>query len=353
MIQNLLGGAVSELTQKLQYIDPSELQSMLEIPNFDAFTSQFTNMLPQNLINIDPQGILQQLNPTNMLNTLSETAQQALPQITQQLISQLQGVAGGIPSQVLSIVQNTDLNQLGSQLQQIAQNFSSISSDQLVGLLEQNFNTGQFSNLLQAAQGGLENLNFSPKMIRDLANPQVLATQAQQLTQVAQNQLSNVASTMANAVASNPVYANTGQNNLQQLSAPRFSGENKDGYQLAARLTSYWAKGPSTDTDTAAYRSSTGRRLQAGISCAVDPSVIPYGSRVEIPGVGTRLATDTGGAVKGRVASGGRLPIIDIFYDSFLQAQAAGTDTETVVTVYPPSTKYKYVKNSPPTYGFV
>lgn len=41
---------------------------------------------------------------------------------------------------------------------------------------------------------------------------------------------------------------------------------------------------------------------------AVDPSVIPLGSRVYIEGVGIRIAADTGGAIKGN--------FIDIYYDS-------------------------------------
>jgi 3D (Asp-Asp-Asp) domain-containing protein len=33
---------------------------------------------------------------------------------------------------------------------------------------------------------------------------------------------------------------------------------------------------------------------------AVDPSVIPLGSKIDIAGVGDRVAQDTGGAIKGR-----------------------------------------------------
>ncbi len=33
---------------------------------------------------------------------------------------------------------------------------------------------------------------------------------------------------------------------------------------------------------------------------AVDPSVIPLGSTITIAGVGTRVAQDTGGAIKGK-----------------------------------------------------
>ncbi|WKB36485.1 3D domain-containing protein [Terrilactibacillus sp. S3-3] len=41
---------------------------------------------------------------------------------------------------------------------------------------------------------------------------------------------------------------------------------------------------------------------------AVDPRVIPLGSKVYIPGYGTAIARDTGGAIKGKK--------IDVFYKS-------------------------------------
>ena len=61
-----------------------------------------------------------------------------------------------------------------------------------------------------------------------------------------------------------------------------------------ARVTAYW---PSEgDYYTRHSLSSTGVRLHDG-HCAVDPSIIPYGSVVDISGVGKFLAVDTGTAV--------------------------------------------------------
>lgn len=56
---------------------------------------------------------------------------------------------------------------------------------------------------------------------------------------------------------------------------------------------------------------STGAILVAGTSIAVDPSVIPYGSQVEINGH-TYIAHDTGGAIKGNR--------IDVYFDSHQDA---------------------------------
>jgi 3D (Asp-Asp-Asp) domain-containing protein len=45
---------------------------------------------------------------------------------------------------------------------------------------------------------------------------------------------------------------------------------------------------------------ATGATLQKGIA-AIDPSIIPYGTQMYIPGYGVALAADTGGGVKGRL----------------------------------------------------
>jgi len=46
-------------------------------------------------------------------------------------------------------------------------------------------------------------------------------------------------------------------------------------------------------------RTALNRRAVPGRTIAVDPSVIPFDSLVFIPGIGWRLAEDTGGAIKG------------------------------------------------------
>jgi 3D (Asp-Asp-Asp) domain-containing protein len=67
-----------------------------------------------------------------------------------------------------------------------------------------------------------------------------------------------------------------------------------------ARVTAYWAC--DGDYYTRHHISSTGIRLHNG-HCAVDPTVIPYGSVVQIDGLGTYLAVDTGTAVVSRRAA--------------------------------------------------
>jgi hypothetical protein len=66
------------------------------------------------------------------------------------------------------------------------------------------------------------------------------------------------------------------------------------------RVTAYWAG--EGDYYTGRHLSSTGVHLHGG-HCAVDSRAIPYGSVVEIAGVGRFLAVDTGSAVVNRKAA--------------------------------------------------
>lgn len=53
---------------------------------------------------------------------------------------------------------------------------------------------------------------------------------------------------------------------------------------------------------------STGTKVEEGRTIAVDPKIIPYGTRVYIEGIGYRVAEDCGSAIKGHH--------IDIYVDS-------------------------------------
>lgn len=87
-----------------------------------------------------------------------------------------------------------------------------------------------------------------------------------------------------------------------------------DYKMLTVRLTVYWARGSGTDADSRRMRSSTGHTLKQGDSIAVDPRIIPYNKEVIIPNVGLVKAVDTGSAVISKVASGGKMPVIDVFF---------------------------------------
>jgi 3D (Asp-Asp-Asp) domain-containing protein len=64
---------------------------------------------------------------------------------------------------------------------------------------------------------------------------------------------------------------------------------------------------------------STGTEATQGRTIAVDPKKIPYGTEVEIEGVGVRVAEDCGGAIKGNR--------IDLYFDSHQEALNFGRQT--------------------------
>jgi 3D (Asp-Asp-Asp) domain-containing protein len=68
-------------------------------------------------------------------------------------------------------------------------------------------------------------------------------------------------------------------------------------------------------------RTATGIPTAPGV-VAVDPSVIPLGTRLSIPGYGVGIAADTGGAVQGST--------IDVWFPTLAQARAWGRRTVTI-----------------------
>jgi 3D (Asp-Asp-Asp) domain-containing protein len=90
--------------------------------------------------------------------------------------------------------------------------------------------------------------------------------------------------------------------------------------KIKVRITGYW---PGEDEWSSRYQSSTGTRLRAGRHCAVDPDIIPLWSKIRIlNGKREWVAVDTGTAVKSKKASGGKLPVVDVFAASEKQFNA-------------------------------
>jgi 3D (Asp-Asp-Asp) domain-containing protein len=134
---------------------------------------------------------------------------------------------------------------------------------------------------------------------------------------------------------------------LLPVSLPRFEVVRSHGYVIPAdhpqppehmiradhprpplgrfKLTPY--SGPQLRGKVKAITAS-GTAARAGRTVAVDPKVIPLGSRVYIEGIGERIAEDVGGAVKGRH--------IDVYLASVPQAIRFGVQRAIVSVVAPP-----------------
>jgi len=98
---------------------------------------------------------------------------------------------------------------------------------------------------------------------------------------------------------------------------------NPQGRQITVQSTAYTAGCAGCSGITA-----TGVNLKANPNAkviAVDPSVIPLGSKVYVPGYGTAIAADTGGAIKGNR--------IDVHVPSNSQAYNWGRKSVTVTIV--------------------
>ncbi|MGE5595897.1 MAG: ubiquitin-like domain-containing protein [Hyphomicrobiales bacterium] len=105
------------------------------------------------------------------------------------------------------------------------------------------------------------------------------------------------------------------------LNAPGYNGPFTK--KMTVRTTWYNASHGAWSRDDPNYgRTATGVFVDYGI-CAVDPSVIPLGTRFYVPDYGTCLAADTGGAIKGNIVDlgfpesagdpGWGNPVVDIY----------------------------------------
>lgn len=89
------------------------------------------------------------------------------------------------------------------------------------------------------------------------------------------------------------------------------------GRRMRVEATGYSAQEPGLDFTTA-----TGARAVRGV-IAVDPRVIPLGTRVYVPGYGYAVAADTGGAIKGAR--------IDLCYDTVAECNEWGRRKVTII----------------------
>lgn len=79
---------------------------------------------------------------------------------------------------------------------------------------------------------------------------------------------------------------------------------------MRVRLTFYSGKDDRWGSRVAWDQAGRARR---GRTVAADPTILPYGTWIAVPGFGKLRVEDTGSAVKTKKASGGREPVIDVY----------------------------------------
>ena len=106
----------------------------------------------------------------------------------------------------------------------------------------------------------------------------------------------------------------------QKIAANAFSRGQSLGHFT---LTAYTA-GPESTGKRAGDKdygiTATGEKAIDGLTVAVDPRIIPLGSRVYIEGIGYRVAQDTGSAIQGRR--------IDVFMNDSQEARSFGVQRQ-------------------------
>jgi 3D (Asp-Asp-Asp) domain-containing protein len=157
-----------------------------------------------------------------------------------------------------------------------------------------------------------------------------------------EEQSSTVAPAVVIRHATIMTYSDTSASPLRTASGPigtaESDGDHADSGQRLARVTAYWAA--EGDYYTERCISATGVRLHDG-HCAVDPNIIPYGSVVEIAGVGKFLAVDTGSAVISRTAAreGGHTTaerhaiVVDLFFEDRSAGEKFAADAAKYVAI--------------------
>ena len=298
------------------------LQKVTSTPSFDQTSQQISQLNPENLTALVQQ-VPAAFGFTSILDSIptlpsSKILNGQVNQITQGIdivgqfvgtISQIQGNIqipnfGGGDVNIDSIFENT-FNQLA---QRSASSFSSSQSQ--VGSVFQTFqNVSNISSVLNSIQTSLPS-NISPKQIRDLnASPQNLNNFVNTTAQKANSNVQTQAISNAQTYTNNAAGANT----TQAQSSPIVpNASSVEDFKVKAVVTTYGKGekvGSGGDKWTARGDSATGQgNLVEGISCAVDPSIIPYGSKIvfQDPRLGTRVAMDTGSAVVSQKAARSR-----------------------------------------------
>jgi hypothetical protein len=291
-------GNLSQLTSKLEEgISISDITNLIQLPQLDQFSEIASSLLPQKLIKSDGEGNISLLNPLELqqkikqgVDSLKNVIEQEIRDVITEVTSTIQQ-ASDVVNQGVNTVKSLGSKLTSNQLEFFDEAFETISSITNMGV-DMGF-LADYGNVVSSATNTIR--QFSPKQIRDLANPENLQATVTETLNAANGLLGDeVLNTVTQYVQGAPSIQSIGSlfttsNTLLSRSGPNSSNQ---PYNIQANVTTYHGKGDGGDIDAYNKKSTTKKQLVSGKSCAVDNVTILFGSKVEVPGIGTFNAVD-------------------------------------------------------------
>lgn len=329
---DIVSGAEQLLSSLQDGISISDITSIVQLPELDQFSQLASSLLPQNLIEVDESGTFKLLDPLTLQDTIKSGIDSVKGIIEEEIkgvideVTSIAGQATEVVDSVSSVLQSIGEGNILESIDFFDDALGSVSN--LFGFSIDTGTLSQYSKTVSDTANSIR--EFSPKQIRDLADPEVrervIAGTLDTATQLLESDVLQTVSQYVQlpvSVGAVTSLFTTANSLLGRLST-------SDGsYSTNVNISTYYGKGPGADLEAYDKKSSTGKQLISGKSCAVDGVNIPYGSKVEVPGLGTFEAVD-------RIKTGGGN--LKLYYDTVteaLDAESKLKDTM-VVKVTPP-----------------
>lgn len=326
---DIVSGAEQLLSGLQDGISLSDITSIVQLPQLDQFSQLATSLLPQNLIKVDDSGNFKLLDPL----TLQDTVKKGIDSVKGVIEEEIRGVINEVTSvagqaaNTINVAANT-LSSLGKGNITESLDFFDDALGSASSLLGFSADTGTLSQYTKTVSDVTDTVRkLSPKQIRDLADPEFRENIVQNTLNKATELLeSDVLSTVEQYVQL-PVSVGavtslfTTANSLLNRPGAKQAGE---PYSVAVKVDTYYGKGPGADLDAYNKKCATNKQLISGKSCAVDNVNILYGSKVEVPGVGTFEAVD-------RIKNGG--VNLSLYYDSIDEAGPVNSKLTGIINV--------------------
>lgn len=314
--QNILSDRLSAIYKSGTFSPASYLVYILQADGFSQLISRIYDV--QRIVSIDDQLI-------NGLKSSQAQVQKEIDGLNKQK-NEVLALNAQTQKSLEEVVQKqnkvkAEKENLNTQLQSIASTITA-NEEQLVSypigvINNSNSSISQLKDAVQTLNDLLPQITMQSvinKVNNAISNGKALINQ-----KIAQE---NAASQSNNNSNSNKGNSSSGSSNSSSGNSSNGSSSGQYKKELSMEATAYAGDG-ITAMGTATVRNPNGIS-----TVAVDPNVIPLGSKLYIPGYGYAIASDTGGAIKGNR--------IDLFMNSEAECNQFGRRQITVyIVAYP------------------